>query len=79
MLAKESVDVLDAHMAYSEVGTGEPIVLLHGNPMHGFLWYALVPRGKRRLDAPRLQCRRRSNNGVGHNITAGGVSTSRSK
>lgn len=43
MLAKAFVDVLDAHMAYSDVGQGDPILLLHGNPMHGFLWHSLVP------------------------------------
>lgn len=40
---KEFVDVLDARMAYSDVGQGDPILLLHGNPMHGFLWHSLVP------------------------------------
>jgi len=40
---KEFIEVLDAHMAYSDVGDGDPILLLHGNPMHGFLWHALVP------------------------------------
>lgn len=43
MIAKTIMPILDAHMAYSDIGNGDPIVLLHGNPMHGFLWHALVP------------------------------------
>ena len=31
------VDVLDSHMHYEEAGTGDPIVLLHGNPTSSYL------------------------------------------
>ncbi len=37
------VDVLDSHMHYEEAGTGEPIVLLHGNPTSSYLWRSVVP------------------------------------
>src|SRR5499425_235659 len=30
--------VLDSEMAYVEVGEGDPIVLLHGNPTSSYLW-----------------------------------------
>lgn len=46
MLAKKTTAVLDAHMAYSDIGDGDPLVLLHGNPMHGIVWHALVPHIK---------------------------------
>jgi haloalkane dehalogenase len=40
---KEKVEVLGKQMAYVEVGTGDPIVLLHGNPTSSFLWRNIVP------------------------------------
>ncbi|MGV9797367.1 haloalkane dehalogenase [Mycobacterium sp. NPDC003449] len=43
MLTKAFVEVHGAQMAYTDVGDGDPLLLLHGNPMHGFLWHALVP------------------------------------
>jgi haloalkane dehalogenase len=56
MLAKKTIEVLDARMAYSDVGDGDPVVLLHGNPMHGIVWHALVPhiRSLGRLIIPDL-------------------------
>lgn len=30
-------------MAYVEVGTGDPIVLLHGNPTSSYLWRTVIP------------------------------------
>lgn len=30
-------------MAYREVGTGDPIVLLHGNPTSSYLWRNVIP------------------------------------
>ena len=38
---KQRVDDLD--IAYVEVGTGRPIVLLHGNPTSSFLWRNVIP------------------------------------
>jgi haloalkane dehalogenase len=35
--------VLDRNMAYVEVGDGDPIVLLHGNPTSSYLWRNVIP------------------------------------
>jgi haloalkane dehalogenase len=37
------VPVKDAEMAYVEVGSGEPIVFLHGNPTSSYLWRNVLP------------------------------------
>lgn len=37
------VRVLDAEMAYVEVGSGDPIVFLHGNPTSSYLWRNVIP------------------------------------
>jgi haloalkane dehalogenase len=34
--------VLDSHMAYVEVGLGDPVVLLHGNPTSSYLWRNVI-------------------------------------
>ena len=36
--------VLGRRMAYREVGAGEPIVFLHGNPTSSFLWRRVLER-----------------------------------
>lgn len=43
-------------MAYIDVGEGEPIVFLHGNPTSSYLWRNVMPHleGKGRLIAPDL-------------------------
>jgi haloalkane dehalogenase len=48
--------VLDSHMSYVEVGVGEPIVLLHGNPTSSYLWRNVIPHleGRSRCLAPDL-------------------------
>ena len=35
--------VLSREMAYVEVGRGDPIVLLHGNPTSSYLWRNVLP------------------------------------
>jgi haloalkane dehalogenase len=47
---------LDSHLAYVEVGVGDPIVLLHGNPTSSYLWRNVIPRldGAGRCLAPDL-------------------------
>jgi haloalkane dehalogenase len=35
---KQRRRVLGSKMAYVEVGQGDPIVLLHGNPTSSYLW-----------------------------------------
>jgi haloalkane dehalogenase len=40
---KKFVSVLGKRMAYVEVGSGDPIVLLHGNPTSSYLWRNIIP------------------------------------
>jgi haloalkane dehalogenase len=53
---KQGVEVLGKRMAYVEVGAGEPIVLLHGNPTSSYLWRNIIPHleGLGRCIAPDL-------------------------
>jgi haloalkane dehalogenase len=48
--------LLDSHMSYVEVGRGDPIVLLHGNPTSSYLWRNVIPQlgGVGRCLAPDL-------------------------
>ncbi|MEW2548161.1 haloalkane dehalogenase [Streptomyces sp. NPDC047002] len=41
--SKRSVRVLGRRMAYVERGSGDPVVLLHGNPTSSFLWRTVLP------------------------------------
>ena len=41
--AKQRAEVDGMQMAYVEVGGGDPIVLLHGNPTSSYLWRNVVP------------------------------------
>lgn len=41
--AKQRLSVLGSRMAYVDVGAGEPIVLLHGNPTSSYLWRNVIP------------------------------------
>jgi haloalkane dehalogenase len=40
---KKTARVLGATMAYIEYGSGDPIVLLHGNPTSSYLWRRVIP------------------------------------
>jgi haloalkane dehalogenase len=40
---KQFQEVLGKRMAYVDVGEGEPIVLLHGNPTSSYLWRNILP------------------------------------
>ena len=53
---RKRVPVLDSEMAYIDVGTGDPIVLLHGNPTSSYLWRNIIPKleGLGRCLAPDL-------------------------
>ncbi|MEQ1879683.1 MAG: haloalkane dehalogenase [Burkholderiales bacterium] len=42
-LPKKFCKVKGRRLAYAEVGTGRPIVLLHGNPTSSYLWRNIVP------------------------------------
>lgn len=53
---KSYQDVKGKKIAYVEVGEGDPIVLLHGNPTSSYLWRNVIPglAGKGRVIAPDL-------------------------
>jgi haloalkane dehalogenase len=55
-LAKKTVDVLGARMAYHQRGEGAPVLFLHGNPTSSYLWRDVIPEleGLGRLIAPDL-------------------------
>ena len=40
---RRRVAVLDTEMAYVDVGAGEPVVFLHGNPTSSYLWRNVIP------------------------------------
>lgn len=40
---RKTVNVLDCTMAYAEIGQGDPIVFLHGNPTSSYLWRNILP------------------------------------
>jgi haloalkane dehalogenase len=40
---KKRMNVLGQSMAYIEVGSGDPIVFLHGNPSSSYLWRNVIP------------------------------------
>ena len=42
-LDKSFAEVLDRRMAYVDVGAGQPIVFLHGNPTSSYLWRNVWP------------------------------------
>ncbi|NOT54252.1 MAG: haloalkane dehalogenase [Deltaproteobacteria bacterium] len=53
---RHRVQVLDSDMAYMDVGSGDPIVFLHGNPTSSYLWRNVIPHveGRGRCLAPDL-------------------------
>jgi haloalkane dehalogenase len=53
---KQYVEVKGVKMAYVDVGEGEPILLLHGNPTSSYLWRNVIPhlQGQGRCIAPDL-------------------------
>ena len=56
MTTKKRVQVDGLEMAYVEVGQGDPIVFLHGNPTSSYLWRNIIPHleGRGRCIAPDL-------------------------
>ena len=42
-MQKKSQSINGVRMAYVDVGEGEPIVFLHGNPTSSFLWRSVIP------------------------------------
>ncbi len=55
-MEKHRIEVLDSQMAYIDVGEGDPIVFLHGNPTSSYLWRNVIPHvvGLGRCVAPDL-------------------------
>lgn len=53
---KQFAQVMGKKIAYVEAGSGEPIVLLHGNPTSSFLWRNVIPEleGSGRVIVPDL-------------------------
>ena len=53
---RRRIAVLDRDMAYIDVGAGDPIVFLHGNPTSSYLWRNIIPhlQGLGRCIAPDL-------------------------
>jgi haloalkane dehalogenase len=41
--ARRRVSVRDSEMSYVTVGSGDPIVFLHGNPTSSYLWRNVIP------------------------------------
>ena len=42
-MEKHRIEVLGSEMAYVDVGEGDPIVFLHGNPTSSYLWRNVIP------------------------------------
>ncbi len=40
---RKYMPILGSHMAYVDVGSGDPIVFLHGNPTPSYLWRRIIP------------------------------------
>jgi haloalkane dehalogenase len=40
---RKRISVLDTEISYVDVGEGEPIVFLHGNPTSSYLWRNVIP------------------------------------
>src|SRR6202012_1044416 len=41
---RKFISVLDTTIAYVDVGNGDPIVFLHGNPTPSYLWRNIIPQ-----------------------------------
>lgn len=44
---RKTVPVGDAEMAFIDIGEGDPIVFMHGNPTSSFLWRNVIPHVER--------------------------------
>lgn len=53
---RQRVKTLDSEMSYVDVGSGNPVVFLHGNPTSSYLWRNVIPHATRlgRCFAPDL-------------------------
>ena len=53
---RRRVKVLDSEMAYVDVGVGDPVVFLHGNPTSSYLWRNVIPHVERSLIIASCYC-----------------------
>lgn len=55
-MEKQKLDIFGKQMAYVEMGEGDPIIFLHGNPTSSWLWRKIMPHlaGLGRCIAPDL-------------------------
>lgn len=44
---RQRITVLDTEMAYIDVGKGNPIIFLHGNPTSSYLWRNIIPHAEK--------------------------------
>ena len=53
---KKIIDVIGKKIAYVDLGEGDPIILIHGNPTSSYLWRNVIPEleGLGRIIAPDL-------------------------
>src|SRR5262249_11432902 len=66
---RKRVRVLDTEMAYVDVGQGDPVVFLHGNPTSSYLWRNVIPHVE-----PLARCLAPDLVGMGDSGKAGGGS-----
>jgi haloalkane dehalogenase len=43
---RQRARVLDTEMAYVDVGSGDPVIFLHGNPTSSYLWRNVIPHAQ---------------------------------
>ena len=43
---RRRIEVLDSEISYVDVGHGDPIIFLHGNPTSSYLWRNIIPHVK---------------------------------
>jgi haloalkane dehalogenase len=43
LYVKKSANIFGYNMRYVDEGTGDPIILLHGNPTSSYLWRNIIP------------------------------------
>src|ERR1700744_306800 len=53
---RKRIKVLDSEISYVDMGDGDPIIFLHGNPTSSYLWRNVIPHlsGLGRVLAPDL-------------------------
>jgi haloalkane dehalogenase len=70
--AKQFCEVLGKQMAYSELGSGPPVLFLHGNPVSSYVWRNIMPHV-----APHARCIAPDLIGMGDSEKLGGANPDR--